>query len=64
LGEISPDEFGKFIGGEMKTQLISLEQGEHIHEILEYFMGKNTQERQEFVIENLKVEMDKLDEVA
>ena len=64
LGEISPDEFGKFIGGEMKTQLISLEQGEHIHEILEYFMGKNTQERQEFIIENLKVEMDKLDEVA
>ena len=64
LGEISPDEFGKFIGAEMKTLLITLEQGEHIHDILEYFMGKNTQERQEFIIENLKVEMDKLDEVA
>ena len=61
LGEISPDEFGKFIGMEMKTQIISLEQGDHIHEILEYYMGKNTPERQEFIIENLKVELDKIE---
>ena len=58
LGEISPDEFGKFIGSEMKTTLISLETGEHIHEILDRYMGKNTPERQEFIINNLKVEMD------
>ena len=62
LGEISPDEFGRFIGTEMKTQIISLEQGDHIHDILEYYMGKNTPERQEFIIENLKVELDKVDE--
>lgn len=58
LGEISPDEFGRFIGPEMKTTLISLETGEHIHEILDRYMGKNTPERQEFIINNLKVEMD------
>ena len=42
----------------MKTTLISLETGEHIHEILDRYMGKNTPERQEFIINNLKVEMD------
>jgi topoisomerase-4 subunit B len=62
LGEISPDEFGRFIGMEMKTQIISLEQGDHIHGILEYYMGKNTPERQEFIIENLKVELDKVED--
>ncbi|HLF45627.1 MAG TPA: DNA topoisomerase IV subunit B, partial [Chitinophagaceae bacterium] len=41
LGEISPDEFGQFIGSEMKTQLMSLETGEHIQQLLEYYMGKN-----------------------
>ena len=61
LGEISPDEFGQFIGSEMKTQLMSLETGEHIQQLLEYYMGKNTPQRQEFIIENLKVEMDKVD---
>ena len=64
LGEISPDEFGRFIGPEMKTQLMSLETGEHIQQLLEYYMGKNTPQRQEFIIENLKVELDKVDELA
>ena len=63
LGEISPDEFGRFIGPEMKTQLMSLETGEHIQQLLEYYMGKNTPQRQEFIIDNLKVELDKVEEM-
>lgn len=58
LGEISPDEFGQFIGDEMKLQPVLLEQGDHIQQLLEYYMGKNTPDRQEFIIENLKIEMD------
>jgi len=58
LGEISPDEFGRFIGEEMRLQAVILEHGDHIQNLLEYYMGKNTQERQEFIIENLKVEID------
>src|SRR5689334_6485170 len=58
LGEISPDEFGRFIGNEMKLQHVLLEHGDHIQELLEKFMGKNTPQRQEFIIENLKIEMD------
>jgi len=58
LGEISPDEFAQFIGPGMRKQLMRLEQGDHIQQLLEYYMGKNTMERQEFIIGNLKVEMD------
>lgn len=58
LGEISPDEFGRFIGDEMKVQPVLLEQGDHIQQLLEYYMGKNTPDRQEFIIENLKIEVD------
>ncbi len=58
LGEISPDEFAQFIGADMRKQLMRLEQGDHIQHLLEYYMGKNTQERQEFIISNLKVELD------
>jgi topoisomerase-4 subunit B len=64
LGEISPDEFGRFIGPEMKTTLMNLEQGDHIQQLLEYYMGKNTMERQEFIINNLKVELDKVEEAV
>ncbi len=64
LGEISPDEFGRFIGPEMKTTLMNLETGEHIQQLLEYYMGKNTMERQEFIINNLKVELDKVEETV
>jgi topoisomerase-4 subunit B len=59
LGEISPDEFGKFIGSDIKLDPVILEQGDHIQHLLEYYMGKNTQERQDFIINNLKVELDK-----
>ncbi len=58
LGEISPDEFGKFIGEEMRLQPVIIDHGDHIQHLLEYYMGKNTQERQEFIINNLKVELD------
>ena len=58
LGEISPDEFAQFIGPGIRKQLMRLEQGDHIQQLLEYYMGKNTPDRQEFIIENLKVEMD------
>jgi len=58
LGEISPDEFARFIGPDMRKELMRLEQGDHIQQLLEYYMGKNTMERQEFIIRNLKVELD------
>jgi topoisomerase IV subunit B len=62
LGEISPDEFAQFIGADMRKQLMRLEQGDHIQALLEYYMGKNTMERQEFIINNLKVELDKVED--
>ena len=58
LGEISPDEFGRFIGDEIRLDPVILEHGDHIQHLLEYYMGKNTQERQEFIINNLRVELD------
>ena len=58
LGEISPEEFGRFIGEDMRVQPVILEQGDHIQALLEYFMGKNSMERQEFIIDNLRVELD------
>jgi topoisomerase IV subunit B len=62
LGEISPDEFGQFIGDEMRLDPVILEHGDHIQHLLEYYMGKNSPERQEFIINNLKVELDKVEE--
>jgi len=62
LGEISPEEFARFIGPEMRKQPVIIEQGEHVQQLLEYYMGKNTQERQEFIIDNLRVELDLVDE--
>ncbi|TCJ12694.1 type IIA DNA topoisomerase subunit B [Flaviaesturariibacter flavus] len=64
LGEISPDEFGRFIGDEMRLDPVILEHGDHITHLLEYYMGKNTQERQEFIINNLRVELDAVEEGA
>lgn len=58
LGEISPEEFARFIGADMRLQPVIMEQGEHIQQLLEYYMGKNTPQRQEFIIDNLKVELD------
>jgi topoisomerase-4 subunit B len=64
LGEISPEEFGKFIGADMRLQPVLLEQGDHIQHLLEYYMGKNTPQRQEFIIENLRVELDLIEETV
>ena len=58
LGEISPDEFGKFIGEDIRLQPVMLLPEMHIQQLLEYYMGKNTPSRQDFIIDNLKVEMD------
>jgi topoisomerase-4 subunit B len=58
LGEISPDEFARFIGDDMKLQPVMLLPETHIQQLLEYYMGKNTPSRQDFIIENLKVELD------
>jgi topoisomerase IV subunit B len=62
LGEISPSEFGRFIGDEIRLQPVMLMPETHIQEVLEYYMGKNTMERQEFIINNLKVELDLVEE--
>jgi topoisomerase-4 subunit B len=64
LGEISPDEFGQFIGEEMRLQPVILDHGDHIQHLLEYYMGKNSQDRQDFIINNLRVELDTIEEVA
>ncbi len=61
LGEISPDEFAKFINTDMKLQPVMMLPETHIQQLLEYYMGKNTPSRQDFIIENLKVEVDLVD---
>ncbi|MBK9982181.1 MAG: ATP-binding protein [Saprospiraceae bacterium] len=58
LGEISPDEFGAFIGANIKLEPVLILDNTSIDDILEYYMGKNTQERQEFIIDNLRFEID------
>lgn len=60
LGEISPDEFAEFIGENIRLEPVVVSQDSHIENILAYYMGKNTQERQEFIIENLRADLDKL----
>jgi len=61
LGEISPDEFGGFIGKDIKLEPVFLKENTNIKEILSYYMGKNTPDRQVFIIENLKIEIDEID---
>ncbi len=58
LGEISPDEFRNFIGAEMRLEPVTLHKSDQVKELLEYYMGKNTMERQQFIINNLVVEED------
>jgi topoisomerase IV subunit B len=58
LGEISPEEFARFIGVNMRLQPLIMEQGEHIQNLLEYYMGKNSPSRQDFIIDNLRIEID------
>lgn len=62
LGEISPQEFGLFIGEDIKLQPVILKQDTTIKNLLEYYMGKNTLDRQNFIIDNLRVEKDLADE--
>ena len=62
LGEISPNEFETFIGENIRLEPIILNEETSIPKLLEYFMGKNTPERQDFIIDNLKVELDTTDD--
>jgi len=58
LGEISPEEFARFIGPDMRVQPVMIMPETHIQQLLEYFMGKNTPQRQDFIIGNLRMEID------
>ena len=58
LGEISPDEFKHFIGKDMRLEQVSLRKTDLVKELLEFYMGKNTMERQNFIIDNLVIEED------
>ena len=58
LGEISPDEFKEFIGENMRLDKVSITKDDPIHDLLEFYMGKNTYERQGFIIDNLRIEED------
>ncbi|MBC7391220.1 MAG: type IIA DNA topoisomerase subunit B [Opitutaceae bacterium] len=62
LGEISPDEFGQFIGDNIKLEPIILRNDTSIQKLLEYYMGKNTPDRQNFIIDNLRFEVDVVEE--
>ena len=64
LGEISPDEFNHFIGANMRLDPVILGKDSGVHEVLSFYMGKNTPERQTFIIDNLKVEEDILETAA
>ena len=59
LGEISPDEFAGFIGPDMRLEQVTLHKNDQVQKLLEYYMGKNTMERQNFIIDNLVIEEDK-----
>ncbi len=62
LGEISPDEFANFIGPDMRLEQVTLHKTDQVQKLLEYYMGKNTQERQNFIIDNLVIEEDVVEE--
>ncbi|EZH75397.1 DNA topoisomerase IV subunit B [Aquimarina atlantica] len=62
LGEISPDEFVHFIGDDIRLDPVMLDKEKSIEELLSFYMGKNTPQRQEFIIDNLKVELDSVEE--
>lgn len=63
LGEISPDEFAHFIGPDMRLEQVTLHKNDQVKNLLEYYMGKNTMERQNFIIENLVIEEDLVDDI-
>ncbi len=58
LGEISPDEFAHFIGSDMRLEQVTLHKNDQVQKLLEYYMGKNSMERQNFIIDNLVIEED------
>ena len=62
LWEISPNEFKNFIGKDMRLEPVILSSQEKISDVLQYYMGKNTKERQDFIINNLRVEQDLIEE--
>jgi topoisomerase-4 subunit B len=64
LGEISPDEFVNFIGEDIRLDPVRISSQDQISDLLSFYMGKNTPERQEFIIENLKIEGDLLEEMS
>jgi topoisomerase-4 subunit B len=63
LGEISPDEFKNFIGETIRLDPIMMDKNTSIEQLLSFYMGKNTPDRQEFIIKNLKVELDTIEEL-
>ena len=63
LGEISPNEFVHFIGKDMRLDPVMLDKDKPIQEMLEFYMGKNTPDRQKFIIDNLKVELDLVEDI-
>ena len=62
LGEISPEEFVNFIGPDMRLEQVTLHKNDQVQKLLEYYMGKNTMERQNFIIDNLVIEEDRAEE--
>ncbi|HCT29776.1 MAG TPA: DNA topoisomerase IV, partial [Bacteroidales bacterium] len=62
LGEISPDEFKNFIGEDIRLDPVRLTREDVIADLLSFYMGKNTPERQDFIIENLKIDEDIIEE--
>ena len=62
LGEISPDEFRHFIGDDIRLDPVVIGKESRITEMMTFFMGKNTPDRQSFIIENLRVEKDLVEE--
>lgn len=64
LGEISPSEFGLFIGKDMRLDPVFLSKDNKIQQLLEYYMGKNTPDRQKHIVNNLRVELDLEEELA
>jgi topoisomerase-4 subunit B len=63
LGEISPDEFRNFIGEDIRLDPVRLTKEDSVHDLLQFYMGKNTPERQDFIIENLRVEEDIVEDI-
>lgn len=63
LGEISPDEFGTFIGDDIRIDPVMIGKEKAVAELLKYYMGKNSQQRQEFIIRNLRIEKDEVEEL-